>query len=59
MLSSNPYVLLSVVNTKLRDFYSNLDDLCNELDEDKDEIINLLKSIGYKYSESDNQFKEE
>ena len=59
MLSSNPYVLLSVVNTKLRDFYSNLDDLCNDLDEDKDEIINLLKSIGYKYSESDNQFKEE
>ena len=59
MLSSNPYVLLSVVNTKLRDFYSNLDDLCNDLDEDKDEIINLLKSIGYKYSESENQFKEE
>ena len=59
MLSSNSYVLLSVVNTKLRDFYSNLDDLCNDLDEDKDEIINLLKSIGYKYSESDNQFKEE
>ena len=43
MLSSNSYVLLSVVNTKLRDFYSNLDDLCNDLDEDKDEIINLLK----------------
>ena len=59
MLPNNPYVLLSVVNTKLRDFYSSLDDLCNDLDEDKEEIINLLKSIGYKYNDLENQFKEE
>lgn len=55
-LSKNPFVLLSIVNTKLRDFYSNLDELCDDLDEDKIEITNILESIGYVYNERNNQF---
>ena len=33
MLPKNPILLLSIVNTKLRDFYSNFDELCQDLDE--------------------------
>jgi len=55
-LSKNPIVLLSIVNTKLRDFYPNLDELCDDLDEDKIEITNILESIGYIYNEGNNQF---
>ena len=28
MIPNDPAILLSFVNTKLRDFYSNLDDMC-------------------------------
>ena len=58
MLPNNPTILLSVVNTKLRDFYSSLDELCLDLDESKEDIISKLESIGYYYSKEDNQFKE-
>ncbi len=54
----NPVILLSVINTKLRDFYSSLDDLCEDLDYDKDDIINKLSSIGYIYDEEENRFIE-
>ncbi len=58
MLLNNSTILLSVVNTKLRDFYSSLDELCLDLDESKEDIISKLESIGYYYSKEDNQFKE-
>lgn len=56
MISSNPHVLLSVINTKLRDIYSSLDDLCEDLDEDINEIIDTLKLISYEYDANLNQF---
>ena len=55
-LPNNPFVLLSYINTKLRDNYSSLDDLVDDLDLNKDEIINILKSINYEYDESLNKF---
>lgn len=55
-LPTNPYVLLSVINVKLRDFYSSLSDLCEDLEEDEEEIKTLLKSINYIYSKELNQF---
>ena len=57
MLPDNPVVLLSVVNMKLRDFYSSLDALCDDLDVNKEELVNKLKSINYEYDEQSNQFK--
>ena len=45
----NPNVLLSIVNTKLRDFYSSLDELCDDLDYDKERVIEILGSIDYYY----------
>ena len=55
-LPNNPFVLLSYINTKLRDNYASLDDLIDDLDLNKDEIINTLKSINYEYDESLNKF---
>ncbi len=56
-LPTNPYLLLSLINTKLRDTYSSLDDLVYDLDVSKEEIINILSSINYFYNEEMNQFK--
>ncbi len=55
-LPNNAYILLSIINMKLRDFYSSIDDLCDDLDENKEEIDNILNSIGYYYSKENNQF---
>ena len=57
MLPADPMILLSVINTKLRDEYISLDMLCDSLDEDKQDIISKLKSIGFTYDSSQNQFK--
>ena len=56
MLPKEPNILLSVINTKLRDMYSSLDDLCEDLDESKDEILEALSKIGYEYNAKLNQF---
>ncbi len=49
-------MLLSFVNLKLRDFYSSLDALCEDLDVDEKEIIEKLASIDYHYDAERNQF---
>lgn len=37
-LPNDPIMLLSVVNLKLRDFYKNLDALCEDMDADKADL---------------------
>ncbi len=53
----DPNILLSMINTKLRDFYSSLEDLCEDLDYDIEEIDEILNSIGYYYNSDKNQFE--
>lgn len=55
-LPNDPVILLSVLNTKLRDLYSSLDELCDDLEVDKEKLIQKCGSIGYLYSEERNQF---
>lgn len=55
-LPKDPIMLLSVVNMKLRDTYSSLDALCDNLDESRADIEKMLSSAGYAYNESVNQF---
>ena len=43
MLPSDPIMLLSVVNMKLRDSYASLDALCDDLDVSEDEIVSRLR----------------
>ena len=57
MNSSNPIILLSYINTKLRDDYKDLDELCEDLKIDKDELEKKLNGIGYFYNKELNQFK--
>lgn len=57
MLPNDPIILLSVVNTKLRDCYSSLDALCDDLGESREEIESKLKAVGFEYDEASNFFK--
>ena len=55
-LPKDPMLLLSVINTKLRDYYHNLDALCDDMNVEKEEIVNTLKNIDYEYDENRHQF---
>lgn len=55
-MQKDPNILLCIVNTKLRDFYNSLDHLIDDLGYNKDELIEILSSIGYYYDEKLNRF---
>ncbi|GCA65583.1 hypothetical protein KGMB01110_00190 [Mediterraneibacter butyricigenes] len=55
-LPKDPVMLLSVINTNLRDFYPDLDTLCQELQLDKETLIQTLEKIDYEYDAAQNQF---
>lgn len=52
----DPYMLLSVVNMKLRDEVPSLDELCKTYQKDKAELMSQLEAIGYSYDQTHNQF---
>ena len=56
-LPKDKFMLLSYVNTLLRDNYSSLDELCAVLGEDKEVMIESLAEIGYTYFREANTFK--
>ncbi len=56
MIPKDPVMLLSLINLKLRDFYDNLETLCEDLELDRAEIIGRLEAIGYHYDKEKNQF---
>lgn len=49
-------IAYSMINMKLRDFYSSLDDLCEDMDTPKQELIEHFEKNGYSYNENTNQF---
>ena len=53
--SGDPVMLLSVVNTKLRDQYHDLNVLCDDMNVAKEEIESKLNAIDYFY-DNRNQF---
>lgn len=55
-LPKDPYMLLSVVNTALRDEFESLDDMCAAMNFDKSYIIETLREVGYEYDESVRKF---
>ncbi|MBO4415565.1 MAG: DUF4250 domain-containing protein [Lachnospiraceae bacterium] len=57
MLPEDPIILLSFVNMRLRDEYSDLDDLCDSLDIDKNELTEKLEKAGYHYDTENHCFK--
>lgn len=56
MLPKDPMILLSVVNTKLRDEYDSLDALCEDLDLDRTELELKLEKVGFHYDAARNHF---
>ena len=56
-IPKDPVILLSFINLKLRDEYSDLNDLCLGLNLDQEELCEQLGKIDYKYEETSNQFK--
>ncbi|MDE5742671.1 MAG: DUF4250 domain-containing protein [Oscillospiraceae bacterium] len=55
-LPKDTYMLLSVVNMKLRDSYPSLEALCDDLDVSGTEILEAIEKIGYVYDSENNQF---
>lgn len=49
-------MLFSYVNTKLRDDYSSLDALCDDLDVDKQQLEQEMADAGFEYNPSQNKF---
>ena len=56
-LPKDPVMLLSFVNTQLRDNYSNLEELAAAYMTDAETIEEQLKKIAYKYDRNANSFK--
>ncbi len=56
MIPEDPAMRLSFVNLKLRDFYKNLEELCEDLDVDEKELTDSLAAIDYHYDKEKNQF---
>ncbi len=56
MVPGDPVMLLSYINTQLRDFYPSLEELCRSLDLSMDEVVSKLKNIDYEYDPDKNQF---
>lgn len=56
-LPSDPVMLMSVVNTKLRDQYPlGLDSMCEDMGLNRQEIESRLAAAGFEYSSSNNRF---
>lgn len=56
MLPKDPVILLSYVNTMLRDKYASLEALCRAEDAREEELCASLRTIDYHYNKEKNQF---
>lgn len=56
-MPQDPILLMSMTNTYLRDQYSGLDDLCEDREWDKEELVSKLDAVGFTYMPEQNQFR--
>ena len=56
LLPKDPIMLYSVINTKLRDFYSSLEALCEDMNINENTLKEKLSSAGFEYNKERNQF---
>lgn len=52
----DPVMLLSFINTQLRDFYPSMDEFCKEFDIAQAEIDEKLATIDYAYDPTVNRY---
>ena len=55
-LPKDPMMLFSTVNMYLRDRYESLDELCDDLDVDRNELEEKLHAVGFVYGAEHNKF---
>ncbi|MCQ2334501.1 MAG: DUF4250 domain-containing protein [Paludibacteraceae bacterium] len=55
-MPQDPFLLLSFINMKLRDEYSSLAELCEDMDIDQEALIKKLSDAGFVYSGANNKF---
>ena len=56
MIPRDPVMLLSFINLKLRDYYSDIEALCEDLALDRAELERKLAVIDYHYDGEKKQF---
>lgn len=56
-IPSDPHMMMSYVNLKLRDYYSDLESLCDDMDVSQSDIEEKLNGAGYFYDRDANRFK--
>ena len=57
MLPNDPMILLSYLNTRLRDDYASFDALCEDLDLSREELEKKLEAVGFAYDAEQNRFR--
>ena len=55
-LPQDTFILLSTINTWLRDYYDSIDSLCEDKGVERTEIDEKLSQIGYVYDANLNRF---
>ena len=55
-LPEDPNMLYSFINMKLRDSYASLEDLCEDMNIEKSDLIQKLRTVGFEYNPSKNRF---
>lgn len=56
-MPNDPFMLMSWLNTKLRDEYDSLEELCRGEDADAEEITGKMTGIGFAYDARENRFR--
>ncbi len=57
MLPKDPMILLSYLNTKLRDEYPSLEALCEDLELDRGALEETLGAAGFRYDPERKRFQ--
>lgn len=57
MLPKDPMILLSYLNTKLRDEYPSLEALCEDIELDQSALEDTLGAVGFRYEREHNRFQ--
>ena len=55
-LPEDPMMLFSFINMKLRDNYASLDELCDDMEVDKQMLLTRLQEVGFEYNPEANKF---
>ncbi len=56
-IPQDPIMLMSYLNTQLRDFYPSLEELCKSLDLEQEPLEEKMLAAGFRYDPARNQFR--